>query len=104
MRREELEQRRDEGRAAVARDPTDATTQMKQGMSEYMLTAYSTVLSTQGDIIRADSVGSICSLEDCALTALTRTTFAPASGLVALLSTSTRSLCSSPRRIGGDTK
>ncbi|KAI1783501.1 NAD-P-binding protein [Ganoderma leucocontextum] len=35
--REELEQWREEGRAAAARDPTDATAQMKQGMSEYML-------------------------------------------------------------------
>ena len=35
--REELEQWREEGRAAVARDPTDGAAQMKQGMSEYML-------------------------------------------------------------------
>ncbi len=37
MTQEELEQWRDEGRAAAAREPTDATAQMKQGMSEYML-------------------------------------------------------------------
>ena len=37
MTREELERWREEGRAAVARDPTDATAQMKQAMSEYML-------------------------------------------------------------------
>ena len=32
-----LGQWREEGRAAVARDPMDAAAQMKQGMSEYML-------------------------------------------------------------------
>ena len=37
MTREELEKWREEGRAAVARDCTDAAAQMKQGMSEYML-------------------------------------------------------------------
>ncbi|PIL29521.1 hypothetical protein GSI_08329 [Ganoderma sinense ZZ0214-1] len=39
MTREELERWRDEGRAAVARDPgtADGAAQMKQGMSEYML-------------------------------------------------------------------
>ena len=37
MAQEKLEQWHEEGRAAVARDPTDGAAQMKQVMSEYML-------------------------------------------------------------------